>query len=151
MDTGGLARLLQVAALQEQLEQLRRDAAAAEEERDKLLLLSQRSPFSHSKPGQETPTMRSSGSLQAARLGRAGSTQSDASLPREHVAGVDVMYLKNVLLKFIDAHAHGQTQQCEVLLPAVATLLNASPAEFRTLKTTIQTSDRTGTWLARML
>ena len=95
--------------------------------------------------------MRNSSSLQAARLGRAGSTQSDASLPREHVAGVDVMYLKNVLLKFIDAHAHGQTQQCEVLLPAVATLLNASPAEFRTLKTTIQTSDRTGTWLARML
>lgn len=95
--------------------------------------------------------MRGSGSMQAMRLGRASSIQSDASLPREHVAGVDIMYLKNVLLKFIDAHAHGQTQQCEVLLPAVATLLNASPAEFRTLKTTIQTSDRTGTWLARML
>lgn len=43
-----------------------------------------------------------------------------------------------VLLKFLDAQLGGRTQECEVLLPAVATLLRASPQEFRVLREAVQ-------------
>ena len=39
-----------------------------------------------------------------------------------------------MLLKFLDAQLGGRTNECEVLLPAVATLLRATPAEFKLLR-----------------
>ncbi len=36
---------------------------------------------------------------------------------------VDLVYLRNVLLKFLEAHAAGRSQERDLLLPAVATLL----------------------------
>lgn len=53
---------------------------------------------------------------------------------RESLDATDLLYLKNVLLKFLDAHLEGRSTECEVLLPAVATLLRASPAEFKVLR-----------------
>ncbi|PRW20931.1 Golgi-localized GRIP domain-containing [Chlorella sorokiniana] len=71
---------------------------------------------------------------------------SEAPLPsplpsvrqRDTLEATDVLYLKNVLLKFLDAHVSGRTQECEVLLPAVATLLRASPGEYRLLRDHLQ-------------
>lgn len=61
-----------------------------------------------------------------------------AGPPREAVAGVDVLYLKNVLLKFLDAYVHGRSGECAMLLPAVATVVRASPQEFHNLKASIE-------------
>ncbi|KAL4451570.1 hypothetical protein ABPG75_007232 [Micractinium tetrahymenae] len=57
---------------------------------------------------------------------------------RDVLESTDVLYLKNVVLKFIDAQLSGRTQECEVLLPAVATLLRATPAEYRVLRDHLQ-------------
>lgn len=46
----------------------------------------------------------------------------------------DLMYLRNVLLKFLGAHLENRVQECEVLLPALAAVLRASPVEYHKLK-----------------
>ena len=56
------------------------------------------------------------------------------STGRPKMEGVDIVYLKNVLLKFMEAAMTGKVAEREVLLPAVAALLQASPAEFQVLK-----------------
>lgn len=56
------------------------------------------------------------------------------SAGRPKMEGVDIVYLKNVLLKFMEAAMTGKVAEREVLLPAVAALLQASPAEFQVLK-----------------
>jgi hypothetical protein len=48
--------------------------------------------------------------------------------------GVDIVYLKNVLFKFMEAAVTGKVAERDVLLPAVAAILQASPAEFGLLK-----------------
>jgi hypothetical protein len=58
--------------------------------------------------------------------------------PRETLDATDLLYLKNVLLKFLDAQLGGRTNECEVLLPAVATLLRATPQEFKLLREGLQ-------------
>jgi hypothetical protein len=65
---------------------------------------------------------------------------------RETLEATDLLYLKNVLLKFLDAHAGGRAQECEVLLPAVAALLRASPQEYRALRERMQEVGGVG-WL----
>ncbi len=45
------------------------------------------------------------------------------------------------------ATASGRTQERDALLPAVATLLRATPAEFRALKAVIETGDSPIGWL----
>lgn len=45
-----------------------------------------------------------------------------------------MIYLKNVVLKFLDAFVNSRVAEVEALLPAVATVLRASPREFRELK-----------------
>lgn len=60
--------------------------------------------------------------------------------PRDLSAGgaaVDTIYLKNVILKFLEAHVSGKLSERDALLPAVATLLHATPAEFRALKAVV--------------
>lgn len=51
---------------------------------------------------------------------------------------MDTLYLKNVVLKFLNAFANGRTTELQALLPAVATLLRATPQEFRTLKHSVE-------------
>lgn len=46
----------------------------------------------------------------------------------------DLVYLRNVLLRFMGAHLEGRAGECEVLLPALAAVLRASPGEFKALK-----------------
>lgn len=53
---------------------------------------------------------------------------------RDKLDGPDIVYLKNVLLKFLEAHASNRIQERDVLLPAVATLLQATPQEFKVLR-----------------
>lgn len=59
--------------------------------------------------------------------------------------GVDIVYLKNVLLKFLEASMAGKVQERDVLLPAVAALLQVSPIEYKLLKKVTQnTTDPAG-------
>lgn len=137
--------------LQQQLEDMRQATVDAEQERDRLALLQRRirSNSSFGSLGPNTPK-RGSGSLRGT-----GAFDDDSGTPnangshREHMDGVDIVYLKNVLLKFVDAHAHGRTQECSTLLPAIAALLRATPLEYRILKDTLQRSEKTGNWWAR--
>eukprot|EP00798_Chlamydomonas_sp_ICE-L_P010438 gene10437-8388_t len=68
-----------------------------------------------------------------------------AASKRPKVESVDVLYLKNVLLKFMEASVTGKVAERDVLLPAVATLLQASPAEFALLKKLLQNTAPPGT------
>lgn len=65
---------------------------------------------------------------------------------REKLGGVDMVYLKNVLLRFVMAHLRGRTQERDVLLPAVATLLRASPQEFHALKSAVDSGGAASWW-----
>ncbi|PNH04377.1 hypothetical protein TSOC_009466, partial [Tetrabaena socialis] len=47
--------------------------------------------------------------------------------------GASALYLKNVLLKFLEAHLSGKAAERDMLLPAVATLLQASQEEYAVL------------------
>lgn len=137
--------------LQQQLEDLRQAAQEAEQERDQLAK-SQRKIHRHSSYGSLGPNTpkRGSGTLRGVSplpFDEEPGTPTNGS--RECIDGVDIVYLKNVLLKFVDAHAHGRTQECSSLLPAIAALLRASPLEYRILKDTLQRSEKTGNWWAR--
>ena len=140
--------------LQQQLEDVRQAAADAEQERDRLALSQHRirSQSSFGSLGPNTPK-RGSGSLRGVNIGPfdddSGTPTANGGHSREHMEGVDIVYLKNVLLKFVDAHAHGRTQECSTLLPAIAALLRATPLEYRILKDTLQRSEKTGNWWAR--
>ncbi|KAG2445730.1 hypothetical protein HXX76_000336 [Chlamydomonas incerta] len=46
----------------------------------------------------------------------------------------DMVYLKNLLLKFLEAHLLSKITERDALLPAVGTLLQASPAEYAALQ-----------------
>ena len=93
----------------------------------------------------------SNGPTPAPSLSRSSTLGSDPGLPppshalvalrgqpRETLDATDLLYLKNVLLKFLEAHLAGRGAECDVLLPAVATLLRASPQEFRVLREGLQ-------------
>ena len=142
---------LQVTLLEQQLDDMRQGTLDAEQERDRLAHAQRRIPSrsSFGSLGPNTPK-RGGGSLMGAAAldDYSGSPTANGS-HREHMEGVDIVYLKNVLLKFVDAHAHGRTQECSTLLPAIAALLRATPLEYRILKDTLQRSEKTGNWWAR--
>jgi len=95
---------------------------------------------------QQLTSRASSGSLSA--MGAAASTSAGqhqqqqpgggapaASGGSKHLLeGVDVVYLKNVVLKFMEAAMAGRVAERDALLPAVATLLQATPAEYKVLR-----------------
>ena len=141
---------LQVSLLQQQLEEMRQVVTDAEQERDQLRLSQRRL---HGFPsfgslGPNTPK-RGSGSLGGLSLEDCSGTPTANGHSRPHLEGVDIVYLRNVILKFVDAHAHGRTQECSTLLPAMAAILRATPVEYRILKDTLDRSERTGNWWAR--
>ncbi|KAK9917759.1 hypothetical protein WJX75_007885 [Coccomyxa subellipsoidea] len=144
----GLER--QLAAARAEVLDWRRELAAAEAERDRLaadkkLLTKRGSSGSLSLYAgyNGTPKARGGGSLR-------GVADAFAETPtngqREQLPGVDILYLKNVLLKFLDSAAAGRTEQCDALLPAIATLVRASPQEYRELKAALHAARQTGSW-----
>lgn len=50
---------------------------------------------------------------------------------------VDMVYLKNVLIKFLQAVAASKQQERDALLPVIGTLLGTSPQEFLQLKSAV--------------
>ncbi|KAK9811082.1 hypothetical protein WJX73_001251 [Symbiochloris irregularis] len=144
----------------------RREAAAAEispiekrlsRQRSGWPAMQRQSSFSSLTPG--TPR-RGGGSLlgdeaasddgSASWRGPPNRQGSMAMVPqREQLGGVDIVYLKNVVLKFLDAQASGRTDQSEALLPAVATLLRATPQEYRALKTGMADKGHASWWPTR--
>ena len=76
----------------------------------------------------------SHGSLGAAAGGPEASTaggggSASGAAPRGKMEGVDIVYLKNVLLKFMEAAVTGKVAERDVLLPAVAALLQVGGGE----------------------
>lgn len=141
---------VQVSLLQQQLEDMRQAVTDVEQERDQLKLSKRKL---HGFPsfgslGPNTPK-RGSGSIGGLSFDDDLATPHANGHNREHLEGVDIVYLKNVLLKFVDAHAHGRTQECSTLLPAIAAIVRATPVEYRILKDTLERSERTGNWWAR--
>jgi GRIP domain len=65
---------------------------------------------------------------------RPGSSNSNGDVSAHLMDPTDLMYLRNVLLKFLGAHLENRVQECEVLLPALAAVLRASPVEYHKLK-----------------
>jgi hypothetical protein len=59
---------------------------------------------------------------------------SPGGAKREAVAGVDLVYLRNVVLRFLEAVMAGKTAERDTLLPAVAAVLQATPAEFAAMR-----------------
>ncbi|WIA17304.1 hypothetical protein OEZ85_014171 [Tetradesmus obliquus] len=53
---------------------------------------------------------------------------------RDVVGGVDLVYVKNVVLKFLEAVMAGKAAERDALLPAVAAVLQATPAEFGAMR-----------------
>lgn len=53
---------------------------------------------------------------------------------------VDMTYLKNILLKFLECVAAGRLQERDALLPVVGTLVGATPTEFVKLKKLVSTA-----------
>jgi hypothetical protein len=53
---------------------------------------------------------------------------------RDTVVGVDLVYLRNVVLKFLEAVMAGKAAERDALLPAVAAVLQATPAEFAAMR-----------------
>lgn len=53
---------------------------------------------------------------------------------RNGLSAIDALYLKNVLFKCLEATAKQKTVERDMLLPALATVLGASPEEFAKLK-----------------
>ncbi|KAL4428842.1 hypothetical protein ABPG77_005280 [Micractinium sp. CCAP 211/92] len=144
-----------------QVAEFREALSAAERERDVLLAEKQERERAAKQAAATVAAARrraGSGALQpadaqaavAAALSNGGgfgatrqaSSELHSPLPavkqRDVLESTDVLYLKNVVLKFIDAQLSGRTQECEVLLPAVATLLRATPAEYRVLRDHLQ-------------
>lgn len=64
---------------------------------------------------------------------------------------VDIVYMKNVLLKFLEAHATCKIAERDALLPAVAALLQASPAEFQAFKKVLANTNPASTQLWSVL
>ncbi|CAK0760107.1 hypothetical protein CVIRNUC_002744 [Coccomyxa viridis] len=140
----------QLAAARTEILDWRRELAAAEAERDRLgadrKALAKRASSGSLYAGYGgTPKARGGGSLR-------GVADGFAELPtngdRDHIGGVDIVYLKNVLLKFLDSLASGRTEQSDALLPAIATLLRATPQEFRELKLAIVAAKQASWWPA---
>ncbi|GLI70689.1 hypothetical protein VaNZ11_015629 [Volvox africanus] len=72
---------------------------------------------------------RSNGSSVSSRVPTAGSTGSRAAM-----SNVDAVYMKNVLFKFLEAHLTNKAQERDMLLPAIATLLQATQEEYIALQ-----------------
>lgn len=47
---------------------------------------------------------------------------------------VDVVYLRNVVLKFLDALLAGKTSERDALLPAIAAVLHCTPVEYAAMR-----------------
>jgi len=61
---------------------------------------------------------------------------------RPELKGVDIVYLKNVILKFIEAAVRNNSAQRDALLPAIATLVQATPQEFKAIQAAITESEQ---------
>ena len=68
--------------------------------------------------------------------GAGGNGSSGSGPSRPELKGVDIVYLKNVVLKFIEASVRQDQVQRDALLPAIATLVQATPQEFKALLNT---------------
>jgi hypothetical protein len=66
------------------------------------------------------------------------------------VGGVDLVYVKNVVLKFLEAVMAGKTAERDALLPAVAAVLQATPAEFGAMRRVLAATAPSSTQMLSM-
>lgn len=99
-----------------------------------------------------TPRYGGHSSGSAGEFFSAGSSSGDRTKSlQSSTAAVDIVYMKNVLLKFLEAHATSKIAERDALLPAVAALLQASPAEFQAFKKVLANTNPATTQLWSVL
>lgn len=81
----------------------------------------------------------------------AAAQQPVGAAQREAVNGVDLVYMKNVVLKFLEAVMAGKTGERDALLPAVAAVLQATPAEFAAMRKVLAATAPPGTQMRSVL
>ena len=84
-----------------------------------------------------TQIARGGGSFQNVSCESPGSS---SDICREGLTGIDHLYMKNVFFKFIEATVRNRVEERDALFPAVATLLEASPQEYKALKGVLTTA-----------
>ena len=62
-------------------------------------------------------------------------------------ADTERLYAKNVILKFVQCLLQGKLQECDVLLPAIKTVLRVSPVEYKRLKKQVEDAQSFFSWL----
>lgn len=63
-------------------------------------------------------------------------------------ADTERLYAKNVVLKFVQCLLEGKLQECDVLLPAIKTVLRVSPLEYKRLKKQVEDAQSFFSWLS---
>ena len=78
-----------------------------------------------------SPTVRTQrGLVEPQTLSSASALTLPLTLPQVRMEGLDTLYLKNILVKFLEA-AYTDASAAAALLPVLATLLQFSPSEFK--------------------
>jgi hypothetical protein len=125
-----------------QVDEFRTALAASERERDELR--------------EQVAARAAAVAVVSAATRRAGSRGLEAvdaggggvpAAPLRPGVAPDALYLKNVILKFAEAAVAGRHAECEVLLPAVAALLRASPGEYRALRAALRQAQDGFGWI----
>ena len=85
-----------------------------------------------------SPTVRTQrGLVEPQTLSSASALTLPLTLPQVRMEGLDTLYLKNILVKFLEAAytdasaAYTDASAAAALLPVLATLLQFSPSEFK--------------------
>jgi hypothetical protein len=159
------------AAASQQVRELRMVVSSLEKERDEARVKARGNDYSGSNtlPVSSISTTttatggggkRGSGGLEDLNGNNVGTTSTSTinapatiPLPRkvggknDALSATDLVYMKNVMLRFLVAYAGGKTQEWEALLPAVAALLRASPQEYAKLRDSLHQPTTALGWL----
>lgn len=66
------------------------------------------------------------------------------------IENTDTIYRKNIVMKYIECCLKGKLQECEVLLPAVKTVLHASTLEFNAMRQQLEEAQSLFYWIPSM-
>jgi len=74
-------------------------------------------------------------------------SQNEEAGEMHATADTERLYAKNVILKFVQCLLQGKLQECDVLLPAIKTVLRVSPVEYKRLKKQVEDAQSFFSWI----
>eukprot|EP00204_Picochlorum_oklahomense_P000457 CAMPEP_0118803560 /NCGR_PEP_ID=MMETSP1161-20130426/17859_1 /TAXON_ID=249345 /ORGANISM="Picochlorum oklahomensis, Strain CCMP2329" /LENGTH=600 /DNA_ID=CAMNT_0006732095 /DNA_START=70 /DNA_END=1872 /DNA_ORIENTATION=- len=77
-------------------------------------------------------------------------TPTRAVMQDTKIEDTDTIYRKNIVMKYIECCLKGKLQECEVLLPAVKTVLHASTMEFNAMRQQLEEAQSLFYWIPSM-